>query len=65
VAVTLLDHAEGVLAETHDTIWLAVVAGNARARRFYERRGWRLVRAIDNAADDVVIPALRYEKELR
>ncbi len=24
----------------HPTAWLAVVAGNARARRFYERSGW-------------------------
>lgn len=24
----------------YSTAWLAVVAGNARARRFYERRGW-------------------------
>ncbi len=64
VAVTLLDHAEGVLSRTYDRAWLAVVAGNARARRFYERRGWVLTRAIDNEADDIVIPALRYEKEL-
>ena len=24
----------------HRQVWLAVVAGNARARRFYERSGW-------------------------
>jgi GNAT superfamily N-acetyltransferase len=65
-AVTLLDHAEGVLAQTYDRAWLAVVAGNARARRFYERRGWAFARALDDhTADGVVIPSLRYEKALR
>ncbi|MEU8818956.1 GNAT family N-acetyltransferase [Actinoplanes sp. NPDC048796] len=41
VAADLLDEAERqVAAGGHATAWLAVVAGNARARRFYERRGW-------------------------
>jgi GNAT superfamily N-acetyltransferase len=65
VAAALLDHAEGLVARTHDRAWLAVVAGNARARRFYERRGWAHVGAIANAADDTFIPALRYEKVVR
>ena len=66
VAATLLDHAEGVLAQTHDRAWLAVVAGNARARRFYERHGWAFARALeDHTADGVVVPSLRYEKALR
>ena len=66
VAVTLLDHAEEVLAPTYDRAWLAVVAGNARARRFYERRGWAFARPLeDHAADGVVVPSLRYEKALR
>jgi hypothetical protein len=43
-----------------------VVAGNARARRFYERRGWAFARELDeHTADGVVVPALRYEKALR
>jgi GNAT superfamily N-acetyltransferase len=41
VAGVLLTEAERqVRAGGHDTAWLAVVAGNARARRFYERSGW-------------------------
>ena len=63
-AVALLDHAEAALARRYDRAWLAVVEGNLRARRFYERQGWTFARAVDNAADDIVIPALRYEKEL-
>jgi RimJ/RimL family protein N-acetyltransferase len=31
-----------IRASGHDRAWLRVFAGNARARRFYERRGWRL-----------------------
>ncbi|HYF47471.1 MAG TPA: GNAT family N-acetyltransferase, partial [Acidimicrobiales bacterium] len=65
VAPALLDHAESVVARTHERAWLAVVAGNARARRFYERRGWVFVRELANAAEDTVIPALRYEKAVR
>lgn len=41
LAATLLDEAERqVAAAGHVVAWLAVVEGNARARRFYERRGW-------------------------
>jgi GNAT superfamily N-acetyltransferase len=41
LAATLLDDAERrVAAHGHTVAWLAVVAGNARARRFYERCGW-------------------------
>ena len=41
VAPLLLAEAERlVAAHGHDEAWLAVVVGNARARRFYERRGW-------------------------
>ena len=37
----LLEVAEHrVAASGHASAWLAVVAGNARARRFYERCGW-------------------------
>ena len=42
VADVLLAEAERrVSAAGHDEAWLAVVAGNARARRFYEKLGWR------------------------
>lgn len=41
VADTLMTEAERRIAHAgHSTAWLAVVAGNSRARRFYERRGW-------------------------
>ncbi|WP_156224914.1 GNAT family N-acetyltransferase [Pseudactinotalea suaedae] len=32
--------ADRVAAAGHESAWLAVVPGNARARRFYEREGW-------------------------
>ena len=42
LAAELLGAAESrVAAAGHDEAWLAVVTGNARARRFYERCGWR------------------------
>jgi len=41
VAATLLAEAERqVAAGGHERAWLAVVDGNHRARRFYERCGW-------------------------
>jgi GNAT superfamily N-acetyltransferase len=41
VAGVLIAEAERqVGANGHDKAWLAVVAGNARARAFYERNGW-------------------------
>jgi GNAT superfamily N-acetyltransferase len=41
VAGLLLAEAERqVAAGGHSRAWLAVVNGNARARRFYERQGW-------------------------
>jgi GNAT superfamily N-acetyltransferase len=41
VAAALLADAERLVkANGHDRAWLAVVPGNARARRFYERSGW-------------------------
>jgi putative acetyltransferase len=42
LAAQLLAEAENqVAAGGHDVAWLAVVEGNARARAFYERQGWR------------------------
>lgn len=41
VAALLLDEAQRLVAAAgHRQAWLAVVPSNARARRFYERRGW-------------------------
>lgn len=48
--------------------WLAVVAGNARARRFYERQGWSDGGPLDYAAETadrpVTVPCRRYVKRL-
>ena len=42
VAELLLRHAEAVIGQGgRRTAWLAVVAGNTRARRFYARLGWQ------------------------
>ncbi|MEV1132292.1 GNAT family N-acetyltransferase [Agromyces sp. NPDC049794] len=70
VATMLLEKAECVVAETgRERAWLAVVAGNARARAFYERSGWRDAGAFDyeaeTAAGFVLVPCRRYEKHLR
>ena len=53
----------------HDVAWLAVVAGNARARSFYERMGWRDEGGFDYeaAVEDgttVSVPCRRYVKPL-
>lgn len=67
-ARALLRHAEQVVAARYPVAWLAVATGNARARRFYERNGWRDVRAIDYAAEirggTIPVPCRRYEKGL-
>jgi len=68
VAAALLAHAEQLIARRFAVAWLAVVAGNARARRFYERRGWRDAGAIDYVAEivggTISVPSRRYEKPL-
>ena len=69
VADALMSEAERqVRAAGHPRAWLAVVAGNARARRFYERRGWRDEGPFDYpaAGDDgpIEVPAHRYVKSL-
>jgi ribosomal protein S18 acetylase RimI-like enzyme len=41
IAASLMAEAERqVAANGHDKAWLAVVPGNTRAQRFYERAGW-------------------------
>jgi GNAT superfamily N-acetyltransferase len=66
VAGVLLAEAERVVSGNgFSRAWLAVVAGNSRARRFYERCGW-----VDeglfshHAAGGVVVPAHRYVKQV-
>jgi GNAT superfamily N-acetyltransferase len=41
VAGALLTEGERQIAAGFDTAWLDVVTGNARARAFYARQGWR------------------------
>jgi ribosomal protein S18 acetylase RimI-like enzyme len=67
VASALLAAAEReVAAHGHATAWLAVVAGNARARRFYERQRWTDEGLFEHQAPHpdgpVPVPAHRYTK---
>jgi GNAT superfamily N-acetyltransferase len=67
VAAALLAHGEVAVSARFDRAWLAVVAGNIRARRFYERNGWSDAGPFDNPAwttggDTIPVPARRYEK---
>jgi len=69
VAGRLLTAAEEqVRANGHDRAWLAVVAGNARARAFYEREGWRDEGPFDYTAEGpdgpIAVPCRRYVKPL-
>ena len=69
IAHTLIAEAERQLRERgHVKTWLAVVAGNARARAFYERAGW-----VDEGLFDydarvgnrtITVPCHRYVKQL-
>jgi GNAT superfamily N-acetyltransferase len=70
VAAPLLAEAERqVAAAGYDEAWLAVVAGNARARRFYEKHGWRdagdLPYEVAAGGTTYVSPCRRYVKSLR
>ena len=68
VAAALLGEAERqVRANGHPRAWLAVVAGNVRARAFYERSGWRDEGPFDYAAAadvPISVPCRRYAKRL-
>ncbi|MFI9814291.1 GNAT family N-acetyltransferase [Saccharothrix variisporea] len=65
VADVLLAEAERRVAAHHDTAWLAVVAGNTRARRFYERHGWTDSGPfVHQAPGGIAVPAHRYVKRL-
>ena len=69
VAGPLLDAAERRIRDGgFDTAWLAVVAANERARRFYARRGWVDRGLFDHTAPGpdgpITVPAHRYEIDL-
>jgi GNAT superfamily N-acetyltransferase len=69
VAAGLLAEAERIVAANgHRRAWLAVVTGNRRARRFYERSGWAdegLIRYPATTADGaVLVDAHRYTKHV-
>lgn len=69
VVTALLEAGEAAIAAHHDEAWLAVVAGNVRARRSYERHGWRdagpFTYQADTEAGRFDVPAHRYVKALR
>ncbi len=70
LAATLLSEAEAQVAATgHDTAWLAVATGNARARRFYERCGWvdegDLAYEVTALGETFVSPCRRYTRRVR
>jgi ribosomal protein S18 acetylase RimI-like enzyme len=70
VAAMLLAEAERLVALAgHPIAWLSVVEGNLRARRFYEREGWQddgpMVHAAPADGEPVLVPALRYTKQVR
>jgi len=65
VAPALLAEAERLVAAAgHAKAWLAVAAGNTRARRFYERCGWVDEGAFDYPAEvpggTLPVPCHRY-----
>jgi GNAT superfamily N-acetyltransferase len=69
VAGALLEEGERqVRANGHSEAWLVVVAGNARARAFYERSGWRdagsIVYEASNEAGPIDVPCRRYTKSV-
>jgi len=69
VAGELLAEAERLVAAAgHRQAWLAVVPGNARARRFYERSGWVDQGQFENhaayAGGTIAVPCRRYVKRV-
>ena len=68
-AALLMGEAERqVRANGHEKAWLAVVAGNTRARAFYEKAGWLDEGPFDYAAGTedgpIAVPSHRYTKIL-
>jgi ribosomal protein S18 acetylase RimI-like enzyme len=69
VAAMLLRKGEGEIRSAgHRRAWLAVAAGNQRARGFYSRLGWRDAGAIsyqaETEAGPLAVPCHRYEVDL-
>jgi GNAT superfamily N-acetyltransferase len=69
VAGALMGDAEQqVRANGHSEAWLAVVAGNHRARAFYERAGWQdqgpFMYAAATERGPIDLPCRRYVKQL-
>ena len=69
VADMLMADAERRIKDAgYASAWLAVVAGNTRARRFYERRGWSDRGLFEYAAagehGPIPVPSHRYVKDL-
>ena len=69
VAAMLLHKAEAEIRSAgHRRAWLAVVAGNQRARSFYSRLGWRdsgaIMYAAETEAGPFAVPSHRYEIDL-
>ena len=69
VAEILLRKAEAeIRAAGHRRAWLAVVAGNQRARSFYSRLGWRdagpITYMAETEAGPFAVPSHRYEMDL-
>ena len=67
VADALMAEAErSIRVAGHSSAWLAVVAGNARARRFYERLGWTdagpFLYEATGVDGPISVPAHRYVK---
>jgi GNAT superfamily N-acetyltransferase len=68
VAAALLQDGEDRIAARYAVAWLAVVAGNARARAFYSRQGWSdsgpLNYEAETSTGRAIVPSHRYEKRL-
>jgi len=69
VAPALIRAAERQVGEAgYSTAWLAVVAGNARARAFYERSGWvdegPFTYDADTENGSIAVPCHRYVKDV-
>jgi putative acetyltransferase len=69
VAAMLLRHAEREISSAgHRRAWLAVVAGNLRARSFYSRLGWQdsgpIAYMAQTEEGPMAVPSHRYEIDL-